>query len=141
MSIFCQSLCNITFCIITLDTGVDGFRGVTKVGGLVIFVDVMRVNIIRIIEVAFREGSGDNTSCGRKVVEQCTNDRKIKDKLIIPCGFSWYVAAGEQRIRIDKHHLLEKIRIVSASHCHDRSGRTGSKNVCAASNLGFYKIV
>ena len=65
-------------------------------GGLVIFVDVMRVNIIRIIEVAFREGSGDNTSCGRKVVEQCTNDRKIKDKLIIPCGFSWYVAAGEQ---------------------------------------------
>ncbi len=68
--------------------------GVTKVGRLVIFVDVMRVNIIRIIEVAFREGSGDNTSCGRKVVEQCTNDRKIKDKLIIPCGFSWYVAAG-----------------------------------------------
>ena len=138
---FFQSLCNITFCIITLDTGVDGFRGVTKVGGLVIFVDVMRVNILRIIEVAFREGSGDNTSCGRKVVEQCTNDRKIKDKLLIPCGFSWYVAAGEQRIRIDKHHLLEKIRIVSASHCHDRSGRTGSKNVCAASNLGFYKIV
>ena len=59
---FFQSLCNITFCIITLDTGVDGFRGVTKVGGLVIFVDVMRVNIIRIIEVAIREGSGDNTS-------------------------------------------------------------------------------
>ena len=55
---FFQSLCDITLCIVALDTGVDGFRGVTKVGGLVIFVDVMRVNIIRIIEVAFREGSG-----------------------------------------------------------------------------------
>ena len=110
-------------------------------GGLVVFVDVMRVNIIRIIEVAFREGSGDNTSCGRKVVEQCTNDWKIKDKLIIPCGFPRNMAAGKQGIRIDKHHLLEKIRIVSAGHCHDRSGRTGSKNVCAASNFRFHKIV
>lgn len=34
---FFQSLCNITFCVVALDAGVDRFRGVAEVGGLMVF--------------------------------------------------------------------------------------------------------
>ena len=136
-----QSLCNITFCVVTLDAGVDRFRGVAKVGRLVVFVDVMRIHIVRVIEVTLGEGLGNYTSCGCKIVEKCSDDREIKDKLITFCGFSRNMTAGEERIRVDEHHLLKEIRIVSTGHCHDRSGRTGGDNICAAADLGFYEII
>ena len=136
-----QSLCNITFCVVALDTGVDRFRGVAEMGGLVVFVDVVRIHIVRVVEVTLGEGLGDYTSCGCKIVEKCSDDREIKDKLITFCGFSRNMAAGEERIRVDEHHLLKEIRIVSTGHCHDRSGRTGGDNICAAADLGFYEII
>ena len=51
------------------------------------------------------------------------------------------MAAGEERIRVDEHHLLKEIRIVSAGHCHDRSGCAGSDDICAATDLGFHEII
>ena len=53
-----------------------------------VFVDVMRIHIVRVIEVTLGEGLGDYTSCGCKIVEKCSDDREIKDKLITFCGFS-----------------------------------------------------
>ena len=138
---FFQSLCNITFCVVALDAGVDRFRGVAEVGGLMVFVDVVGIHIVRVIEVTLGEGLGDYTSCGCKIVEKCSDDREIKDKLITFCGFSRNMTAGEERIRVDEHHLLKEIRIVSTGHCHDRSGRTGGDNICAAADLGFYEII
>lgn len=50
-----QSLCDITFCVVALNAGVDGFRGVAEVGRLVIFVDVVRIYIVWVIEVTLGE--------------------------------------------------------------------------------------
>ena len=136
-----QSFCDITFCVVTLDTGVDGLRGVAEVGGLVVFVNVMRIYIVWIIEVILGECLGDSTSRGRNVIEQCSDDREIKDELITFCGFSRHMAAGEQGVWIDEHHLLEKIWIISTCHCRNRSGRAGGDNICAAADLRFYEIV
>ena len=51
-----QSLCDITFCVVTLDAGVNGLRGVAEVGRLVVFVDVVRIYIVWVIEVILGEG-------------------------------------------------------------------------------------
>ena len=106
-----------------------------------VFVDIVWIYVIWVIEVALGKCLGDNTSCGRKVVEKCTDDREIKDKLLTFFGFPRNMTSGEKRIRVDEHHLLEEIRIVSTGHCHDRSGRAGSDDICAAADFGFHEII
>ena len=91
-----QSFCDVTFRVITLDAGVDRLRRVAKVGGLIIFVEVVRIYIVRIVEVVLGECFGDDTSRRCKIVEQSSDDREIEDQLVTFCRFSRYMAAGEE---------------------------------------------
>ena len=91
-----QSFCDVTFRVITLDAGVDRLRRVAKMGGLIIFVEVVRIYIVRIVEVVLGECFGDDTSRRCKIVEQSSDDREIEDQLVTFCRFSRYMAAGEE---------------------------------------------
>ena len=91
-----QSFCDVTFRVITLDAGVDRLRRVAKMGGLIIFVEVVRIYIVRIVEVVLGECFGDDTSRRCKIVEQSSDDREIEDQIVSFCRFSRYMAAGEE---------------------------------------------
>ena len=110
-------------------------------GRLVVFVDVMRIHIVRVIEVTLGEGLGDYTSCGCKIVEKCSDDREIKDKLITFCGFSRNMTAGEERIRLMNIICSKRSGLYPQAIVTIGADAPVATNICAAADLGFYEII